>query len=181
MTLLSVTRGHLHQILTKNVGFTGQCLCLKLIVWHLLFFLVTNVILQFLASIPNLYPAVVPKLPTSECSSRLLRSVSKKLSDFIQSYSLGHAFFWTISYSSAFTLYHHVYCMLTSLKRSYVLIADNDLAMYRSQFLELRQRLLYAEKENNKRSHELSSALDEIKRIVAKRMNSTTNHTGLYA
>ncbi|XP_035182212.1 alpha-1,3-mannosyl-glycoprotein 4-beta-N-acetylglucosaminyltransferase-like protein MGAT4D isoform X1 [Oxyura jamaicensis] len=54
---------------------------------------------------------------------------------------------------------------------------DNDLAMYQSQFLELRQRLLYAEKENKKRSHELSSALDEIKRIVAKRMNSTTNHT----
>lgn len=52
--------------------------------------------------------------------------------------------------------------------------------MYQSHFLELRQRLLYAEKENKKRSHELSSALDEIKRVVAKRMNLTTNHTGLY-
>uniref|UniRef100_A0A8C8B5U4 MGAT4 family member D n=1 Tax=Otus sunia TaxID=257818 RepID=A0A8C8B5U4_9STRI len=45
------------------------------------------------------------------------------------------------------------------------------------QFLELRQRLLYAEKENKKRSEELSHALDEIKHVVAKRMNSTTNHT----
>ncbi|XP_010175492.1 alpha-1,3-mannosyl-glycoprotein 4-beta-N-acetylglucosaminyltransferase B [Antrostomus carolinensis] len=53
----------------------------------------------------------------------------------------------------------------------------NDIDPYQSQFLELRQRLLYAEKENKKRSHELSSALDEIKRIVAKRVNLTTNHT----
>lgn len=68
----------------------------------------------------------------------------------------------------------------SSLKRNYVLIAGNDLDMYQSQLLELRQRLLYAEKENKKRSHELSSALDEIKHVVAKRMNSTTNHTGLY-
>ena len=52
--------------------------------------------------------------------------------------------------------------------------------MYQSQLLELRQRLLYAEKENKKRSHELSSALDEIKRVVAQRMNLTINHTGLY-
>ncbi|XP_055653391.1 alpha-1,3-mannosyl-glycoprotein 4-beta-N-acetylglucosaminyltransferase-like protein MGAT4D isoform X5 [Falco peregrinus] len=52
----------------------------------------------------------------------------------------------------------------------------NELDMYQSQFLELRQRLLYAEKENKKRSHELSSALDEIKHVVAKRMN-LTNHT----
>ncbi|KAM9295496.1 alpha-1,3-mannosyl-glycoprotein 4-beta-N-acetylglucosaminyltransferase-like protein MGAT4D isoform 4-T5 [Morus bassanus] len=53
----------------------------------------------------------------------------------------------------------------------------NDLGMYQSQFLELRQRLLYAEKESKRRSHELSSALREIKRVVAKRMNLTTNHT----
>ncbi|XP_027508498.1 alpha-1,3-mannosyl-glycoprotein 4-beta-N-acetylglucosaminyltransferase-like protein MGAT4D [Corapipo altera] len=53
----------------------------------------------------------------------------------------------------------------------------NDLDTYESQFLELRQRLLYAEKENKRRSHELSSALDEIKRIVAIRANLTTNHT----
>lgn len=52
--------------------------------------------------------------------------------------------------------------------------------MYQSQLLELRQRLLYAEKENKRRSQELSSALDEIKHIVAKRMNLTTNRTGLY-
>ncbi|XP_033920501.1 alpha-1,3-mannosyl-glycoprotein 4-beta-N-acetylglucosaminyltransferase-like protein MGAT4D isoform X1 [Melopsittacus undulatus] len=54
---------------------------------------------------------------------------------------------------------------------------ENDLDFYQNQFLELRQRLLYAEKENKKRSQELSSALDEIKRVVAKRMNLTTNHT----
>ncbi|XP_042685663.1 alpha-1,3-mannosyl-glycoprotein 4-beta-N-acetylglucosaminyltransferase-like protein MGAT4D isoform X1 [Centrocercus urophasianus] len=53
----------------------------------------------------------------------------------------------------------------------------NDLDMYQHQFLELRERLLYAEKENKKRSRELSSALKEIKHIVAKRINSTTNHT----
>ncbi|XP_021252691.1 alpha-1,3-mannosyl-glycoprotein 4-beta-N-acetylglucosaminyltransferase-like protein MGAT4D isoform X1 [Numida meleagris] len=56
-------------------------------------------------------------------------------------------------------------------------LAGNDLDMYQHQFLELRQRLLYAEKENKRRSHELSSALDEIKHIVAKRINLTTNHT----
>ncbi|XP_009866619.1 PREDICTED: alpha-1,3-mannosyl-glycoprotein 4-beta-N-acetylglucosaminyltransferase B-like [Apaloderma vittatum] len=49
--------------------------------------------------------------------------------------------------------------------------------MYQSHFLKLQQRLLYAEKENKRRSHELSSALDAIKRVVAKGMNLTTNHT----
>ncbi|KAM6270135.1 alpha-1,3-mannosyl-glycoprotein 4-beta-N-acetylglucosaminyltransferase-like protein MGAT4D [Porphyrio hochstetteri] len=53
----------------------------------------------------------------------------------------------------------------------------NDLDVFQSQFLELRQRLLYAEKENKKRSQELSSTLDEIKHIVAKRINLTMNHT----
>eukprot|EP00076_Gallus_gallus_P040747 XP_025006285.1 alpha-1,3-mannosyl-glycoprotein 4-beta-N-acetylglucosaminyltransferase-like protein MGAT4D isoform X2 [Gallus gallus] len=53
----------------------------------------------------------------------------------------------------------------------------NDLDTYQHQLLELRQRLLYAEKENSKRSHELSSVLGEIKHIVAKRINLTTNHT----
>ncbi|KAM6206098.1 alpha-1,3-mannosyl-glycoprotein 4-beta-N-acetylglucosaminyltransferase-like protein MGAT4D [Sarcoramphus papa] len=56
-------------------------------------------------------------------------------------------------------------------------IKGNDLEVYQRQLLELRQRLLYAEKENKKRSHELSSALDEIKRVVAQRMNLTINHT----
>ncbi|XP_041317720.1 alpha-1,3-mannosyl-glycoprotein 4-beta-N-acetylglucosaminyltransferase-like protein MGAT4D [Pyrgilauda ruficollis] len=54
----------------------------------------------------------------------------------------------------------------------------NDLDMYQLHLLELQQRLLYADKENKKRSHELSSALDEIKHIVARRMNMTKNHTG---
>ncbi|XP_025961973.1 alpha-1,3-mannosyl-glycoprotein 4-beta-N-acetylglucosaminyltransferase-like protein MGAT4D isoform X2 [Dromaius novaehollandiae] len=53
----------------------------------------------------------------------------------------------------------------------------NDLDMYKTQLLELHQRLLYAEKENKKRSHELSNVLGEIKRVVAKAVNSTTNHT----
>ncbi|XP_010114874.1 PREDICTED: alpha-1,3-mannosyl-glycoprotein 4-beta-N-acetylglucosaminyltransferase B-like, partial [Chlamydotis macqueenii] len=53
----------------------------------------------------------------------------------------------------------------------------NDFNVYQSQFLELRERLLYAEKENKKRSQELSNALDEIKRVVAKRMNLTANYT----
>lgn len=51
--------------------------------------------------------------------------------------------------------------------------------MYQTQFLELHQRLLYAEKENKKRSHELSIVLDAVKRVVAERLNSTANHTGL--
>lgn len=51
--------------------------------------------------------------------------------------------------------------------------------MYQDQLLELQQRLLYAEKENKKRTHELSSALDQIKHIVERRMNTTKNHTGL--
>ncbi|KAM6075864.1 alpha-1,3-mannosyl-glycoprotein 4-beta-N-acetylglucosaminyltransferase-like protein MGAT4D isoform 5-T5 [Chlamydotis macqueenii] len=55
--------------------------------------------------------------------------------------------------------------------------AGNDFNVYQSQFLELRERLLYAEKENKKRSQELSNALDEIKRVVAKRMNLTANYT----
>ncbi|XP_029817283.1 alpha-1,3-mannosyl-glycoprotein 4-beta-N-acetylglucosaminyltransferase-like protein MGAT4D [Manacus vitellinus] len=61
--------------------------------------------------------------------------------------------------------------------RNYVLTAGNYLDTYESQFLELRERLLYAEKENKRRSHELSSALDEIRRIVATRANLTTNLT----
>ncbi|XP_019389923.1 PREDICTED: alpha-1,3-mannosyl-glycoprotein 4-beta-N-acetylglucosaminyltransferase-like protein MGAT4D [Crocodylus porosus] len=56
-------------------------------------------------------------------------------------------------------------------------IRGDDLHKYQTEFLELRQRLLYAEKENKKRSKELSSALDEIKRVVEKRENSTGNHT----
>ncbi|KAM9143536.1 alpha-1,3-mannosyl-glycoprotein 4-beta-N-acetylglucosaminyltransferase-like protein MGAT4D isoform 3-T3 [Pangshura tecta] len=53
----------------------------------------------------------------------------------------------------------------------------SGLDMYQSQFLELHQRLLYAEKENKKRSRELSIVLDAIKRVVAERLNSTANHT----
>ncbi|XP_038256357.1 alpha-1,3-mannosyl-glycoprotein 4-beta-N-acetylglucosaminyltransferase-like protein MGAT4D isoform X5 [Dermochelys coriacea] len=53
----------------------------------------------------------------------------------------------------------------------------SGLDMYQSQFLELHQRLLYAEKENKKRSRELSIVLDAVKRVVAERLNSTANHT----
>ncbi|XP_053922101.1 alpha-1,3-mannosyl-glycoprotein 4-beta-N-acetylglucosaminyltransferase-like protein MGAT4D isoform X2 [Cuculus canorus] len=53
----------------------------------------------------------------------------------------------------------------------------NDLHTYQSQLLELQQRLVYAEKENKKRSRDLSIALEEIKRAVARRKNLTTNRT----
>ncbi|XP_074849381.1 alpha-1,3-mannosyl-glycoprotein 4-beta-N-acetylglucosaminyltransferase-like protein MGAT4D isoform X1 [Carettochelys insculpta] len=53
----------------------------------------------------------------------------------------------------------------------------NGLNIYHNQFLELHQRLLYAEKENKKRSRELSTVLDTIKWVVAERLNSTANHT----
>ncbi|XP_077156342.1 alpha-1,3-mannosyl-glycoprotein 4-beta-N-acetylglucosaminyltransferase-like protein MGAT4D isoform X1 [Paroedura picta] len=52
-----------------------------------------------------------------------------------------------------------------------------DLDVYQSQFLELHQRLLFAEKENQKRSHELNSVLNEIKRVVGERTNVSTNVT----
>uniref|UniRef100_A0ACB8E8A5 Uncharacterized protein n=1 Tax=Sphaerodactylus townsendi TaxID=933632 RepID=A0ACB8E8A5_9SAUR len=45
-------------------------------------------------------------------------------------------------------------------------IAGTGLDVYQSQFLELHQRLLFAEKENQKRSYELNSVLNEIKRVV---------------
>uniref|UniRef100_A0A8C0IJ13 MGAT4 family member D n=1 Tax=Bubo bubo TaxID=30461 RepID=A0A8C0IJ13_BUBBB len=57
--------------------------------------------------------------------------------------------------------------------------SGNDLDMYQSQFLELRQRLLYAEKENKKRSEELSHALDEIKHVV-KNSSSNRLHCWLF-
>ncbi|XP_028932528.1 alpha-1,3-mannosyl-glycoprotein 4-beta-N-acetylglucosaminyltransferase-like protein MGAT4D isoform X2 [Ornithorhynchus anatinus] len=55
--------------------------------------------------------------------------------------------------------------------------AGNDLDTYQNQILELRERLLHAEKENQKRSRELSSVLDKIKDALAERANTTTNHT----
>ncbi|XP_048365002.1 alpha-1,3-mannosyl-glycoprotein 4-beta-N-acetylglucosaminyltransferase-like protein MGAT4D isoform X1 [Sphaerodactylus townsendi] len=51
------------------------------------------------------------------------------------------------------------------------------LDVYQSQFLELHQRLLFAEKENQKRSYELNSVLNEIKRVVGERTNASTNVT----
>ncbi|XP_074983796.1 alpha-1,3-mannosyl-glycoprotein 4-beta-N-acetylglucosaminyltransferase-like protein MGAT4D isoform X2 [Caretta caretta] len=57
------------------------------------------------------------------------------------------------------------------------LLKGSGLDMYQTQFLELHQRLLYAEKENKKRSRELSIVLDAVKRVVAERLNSTANHT----
>ncbi|XP_044875570.1 alpha-1,3-mannosyl-glycoprotein 4-beta-N-acetylglucosaminyltransferase-like protein MGAT4D isoform X3 [Mauremys mutica] len=58
-----------------------------------------------------------------------------------------------------------------------MLVRGSGLDVYQSQFLELHQRLLYAEKENKKRSRELSIVLDAIKLVVAERLNSTANHT----
>ncbi|KAF4801448.1 Calmegin [Turdus rufiventris] len=53
----------------------------------------------------------------------------------------------------------------------------NDFDVNQDQLLELQQRLLNAEKENRRRSQELSSALAEIKHIVARRVNMTKNYT----
>lgn len=49
---------------------------------------------------------------------------------------------------------------------------------YEKQFLELQQRLFHAEQENRKRSQDLSTVLDEIKRAVAEKRNAFENHTG---
>ncbi|XP_063776447.1 alpha-1,3-mannosyl-glycoprotein 4-beta-N-acetylglucosaminyltransferase-like protein MGAT4D isoform X1 [Pseudophryne corroboree] len=56
---------------------------------------------------------------------------------------------------------------------------DKDYGMdtYEKQFLELQQRLFHAEKENQKRSRDLSTVLDEIKRAVAEKRNAFENHT----
>ncbi|XP_072261956.1 alpha-1,3-mannosyl-glycoprotein 4-beta-N-acetylglucosaminyltransferase-like protein MGAT4D isoform X2 [Pyxicephalus adspersus] len=48
---------------------------------------------------------------------------------------------------------------------------------YEKQFLELQQRLFHAEQENRKRSQDLSTVLDEIKRAVAEKRNAFENHT----
>uniref|UniRef100_A0A8D0L5K2 MGAT4 family member D n=1 Tax=Sphenodon punctatus TaxID=8508 RepID=A0A8D0L5K2_SPHPU len=64
-------------------------------------------------------------------------------------------------------------CYTTWTSRS----GGNGLDSYQTQFLELHQRLLYAEKVNKKRSHELSSVLNEIKRAVGEKTNSTANDT----
>ncbi|KAM9330461.1 alpha-1,3-mannosyl-glycoprotein 4-beta-N-acetylglucosaminyltransferase-like protein MGAT4D [Gastrophryne carolinensis] len=48
---------------------------------------------------------------------------------------------------------------------------------YEKQFLELQQRLFHAEKENRKRSQDLSTVLDEIKRAIAEKRNAFENHT----
>ncbi|XP_018418915.1 PREDICTED: alpha-1,3-mannosyl-glycoprotein 4-beta-N-acetylglucosaminyltransferase-like protein MGAT4D, partial [Nanorana parkeri] len=48
---------------------------------------------------------------------------------------------------------------------------------YEKQFLELQQRLFQAEQENRKRSRDLSTVLDEIKRAVAEKRNAFENHT----
>ncbi|KAM5192543.1 alpha-1,3-mannosyl-glycoprotein 4-beta-N-acetylglucosaminyltransferase-like protein MGAT4D [Mantella aurantiaca] len=48
---------------------------------------------------------------------------------------------------------------------------------YEKQFLDLQQRLFHAEQENRKRSQDLSTVLDEIKRAVAEKRNAFENHT----
>lgn len=83
--------------------------------------------------------------------------------------------FWTIFYF--LTSFHYINHLLE--KKLCFFIAGNDLDVNQDQLLELQQRLLNVEKENRKRSQELSSALNEIKHIAARRMNMTKNHTGL--
>ncbi|XP_053559668.1 alpha-1,3-mannosyl-glycoprotein 4-beta-N-acetylglucosaminyltransferase-like protein MGAT4D [Bombina bombina] len=53
----------------------------------------------------------------------------------------------------------------------------NEIDTYEKQFLELQQRLFHAEQENQKRSRDLSTVLDEIKRAVAEKRNAFENRT----
>ncbi|CAN2388832.1 MGAT4 family member D [Pristimantis euphronides] len=54
---------------------------------------------------------------------------------------------------------------------------ENGMDSYEKQFLELQQRLFRAEQLNQKRSQDLSTVLDEIKRAVAEKRNAFENHT----
>ncbi|KAM8939857.1 alpha-1,3-mannosyl-glycoprotein 4-beta-N-acetylglucosaminyltransferase-like protein MGAT4D [Pelodytes ibericus] len=54
---------------------------------------------------------------------------------------------------------------------------ENGTDTYEKQFSELQQRLFHAEQENRKRSRDLSTVLDEIKRAVAEKRNAFENHT----
>ncbi|KAH0616001.1 hypothetical protein JD844_026735 [Phrynosoma platyrhinos] len=49
--------------------------------------------------------------------------------------------------------------------------------LYERHLLELRQRLLYAEKENKKRSHELHGILNEMKRVIGELTENSVNVT----
>lgn len=59
------------------------------------------------------------------------------------------------------------------------MILGSGAIFYEKQLLQLRQRLLYAEKENKKRSHELNSALNEIIQVIGKAPNMSINVAGL--
>ncbi|XP_042325619.1 alpha-1,3-mannosyl-glycoprotein 4-beta-N-acetylglucosaminyltransferase-like protein MGAT4D [Sceloporus undulatus] len=61
--------------------------------------------------------------------------------------------------------------------RQAILRTNTDL--YERQILELRQRLLYAEKENKKRSHVLNDILTDIKQVIGELTKSSVNVTGL--
>ncbi|XP_069487276.1 alpha-1,3-mannosyl-glycoprotein 4-beta-N-acetylglucosaminyltransferase-like protein MGAT4D isoform X2 [Ambystoma mexicanum] len=72
-------------------------------------------------------------------------------------------------------------CLATFLSVSWITVwfnqRGNGIDEYQKDFLDLRQRLLTAEQENLKKSRELSTVLDEIKRSLAERRNGTSNHT----
>ncbi|XP_066488563.1 alpha-1,3-mannosyl-glycoprotein 4-beta-N-acetylglucosaminyltransferase-like protein MGAT4D [Tiliqua scincoides] len=51
----------------------------------------------------------------------------------------------------------------------------HDLNLFQSQVFELHQRLLYAEKENKERSHELKNVLKAIRQVIDERNSTSTN------
>lgn len=73
-------------------------------------------------------------------------------------------------------------CLATFVSVSWITTAwfkqrGNGIDEYQKDFLELRQRLLAAERENQKKSHYLNNVLEDIKKALADRRNNSNNHT----
>ncbi|XP_069098668.1 alpha-1,3-mannosyl-glycoprotein 4-beta-N-acetylglucosaminyltransferase-like protein MGAT4D [Pleurodeles waltl] len=73
-------------------------------------------------------------------------------------------------------------CLATFLSVSWITTAwfkqrGNGVDEYQKDFLELRQRLLAAERENQKKSHYLNNVLEDIKKALSDRRNNSNNHT----
>ncbi|CAH2301048.1 alpha-1,3-mannosyl-glyco 4-beta-N-acetylglucosaminyltransferase MGAT4D isoform X2 [Pelobates cultripes] len=68
------------------------------------------------------------------------------------------------------------YIMLTSYF-FFIFFLGDGIDTYEKQFSELQQRLFRAEQENQKRSRDLSTVLDEIKQAVAEKRYAFENHT----
>ncbi|OCT99769.1 alpha-1,3-mannosyl-glycoprotein 4-beta-N-acetylglucosaminyltransferase B [Xenopus laevis] len=73
------------------------------------------------------------------------------------------------------------FCLAAFLSLSWYAAWYGDRAnggeLYEKQFFDLQQRLFLAEQENQKRSRDLSTVLDEIKRAVEEKRNAFENHT----